>query len=262
MNAGMQEIDMVHICMNCFNFPTLRIVNLEGNPIDDDAGCLLVSLLLQYSKYLETIILKATQIKINTIAQLVTLMDNSETKVKDHILKNISIGYNPLEQEDFCKFLCFIPKCNTLQILDLSGLGLIQSTFKLISKIIRYDKHIEDLDISANIIDRDSLRLILSALARNRKLKKFRLCQVGLDDSLFKMFQVVSNKGIKELYLNHNLITDEGLYIIKDIILGIKLLEVISIDENKIKNLKRLRENKGEIERSIKCELKIGTKHT
>jgi hypothetical protein len=99
-------------------------VNLENNSFGDSAGCLLVTLLSEYSKILETLIFRNTQIQVHTIAALCLLIDGKDTPFPDRPLANLSIGKNSFGQEELCKFFISISENKTLRILDISGLNL------------------------------------------------------------------------------------------------------------------------------------------
>jgi len=254
---------MVHICLNCLFLPTLKVVDLEGDFIGDNAGCLFVTLLAQYARNLETLILKDTGIHMHTIAALYLMLEGKEFPIKDRPLKEISIANNKIDQSELCKLLIAVSECPTLQKLDLSGLNLSEGCAKLVSTIIRYDKKLAELDISHNKMSSESHRIMFTALARNRKLKKLRICDMGVDDESLKVLKLglIYNNGMKEIALDYNKITEAGLSEIKEIIIGNKKIEIISLDGNPIKSLKLLRDDKEEIEKTIKCELRIGTKH-
>eukprot|EP00826_Nyctotherus_ovalis_P045548 TRINITY_DN5053_c0_g1_i14.p2 TRINITY_DN5053_c0_g1~~TRINITY_DN5053_c0_g1_i14.p2 ORF type:complete len:281 (-),score=82.15 TRINITY_DN5053_c0_g1_i14:46-888(-) len=260
-SAGLQEIEVVYLCLNFPHFPTLQVINLENNAIGDNAGCLLVTLLTQYAPQLHTLILKSTQIQVNTVAALYILLDEKQSEAKSDGIREISIAGNPLHQEELCKFLVAASQAPRLRVLDLAELRLTEPCLKLIATIIKHDKRIEDLDISRNPIGKESQRILLSSLARNSNLRRFRLCGISMGDKELKDFVLgfAYNRGVKELYLNDNSITEmEG---IRRLIENSKTVELISIEGNPIKEVKAFRAAKGEIEKLVRCEIWMGTQH-
>ena len=258
-NAGLQEIEITYLCMNFLHIPVIQIINLENNAIGDNAGCLLVTVLTKYATQLHTLILKSTQIQINTIEALYILLDEKQSKAKN--IKEISIAGNSLHQEELCKFLIVVSQAPKLKVLDLSELNLTEPCIKLITTIIKHDKKIEDLDISRNVMNKNSQRILSSSLARNKTIKRFRLCGINMGDKELSDFVVgfAYNYGIKELYLNDNNISElEG---IQAIIEQNRTVELISIEGNPIKGINAFRSIKGEIEKLIRCEIWIGTQH-
>ena len=260
---GLQEIDLIYLCLNHVTFSHIQIVNLENNPIGDNAGCLFVTLLYQYAKTLEILVLKNTQIKTHTIAALYLLIERKDPADGESTFKELSIANNAIQQEELCKLLVAISESSTLQTLDISGLNLNEGCLKLVATVIRYDKRLLELDISNNKLDAESQRELFAALARNRKLATLKMCNAGIDDESLKLLKLGLgyNRGLKGLFLDKNKITDDGLGELKDAIIGSKKMEVISIENNPIENLKWIKDKKEEIEKAIKCELKIGTKH-
>lgn len=257
-NANLQEIEIVYLCLNFSYFSTVQIINLENNHIGDNAGCLLVNILSKYANHLHTLILKSTQIQVNTVEALYSLLDEKQSNKG---IREVSIAGNPLHQEELCKFLVAASQAPKFEVLNLSELNLTEPCIKLIATIIKHDKKIKDLDISRNPIGKESQRILLSSLARNKGIKCFRLCGINMGNKELNDFVLgfAFNHGVKELYLNDNNISDlEG---IRRILENNKTVELISIEGNPIKGVKAFRAIKGEIEKLIRCEIWMGTQH-
>lgn len=123
-HMGLQEVDIVHLCVTSTFLPTLRVVNLENNNIGDLAGCLLVTLLTQYAEFLDTLNLRGTNIHAHTIAALYMLLEGKEIFFKERKLREVAIGNNTFAQEELCKFLVAVSEATTLRVIDISGLAL------------------------------------------------------------------------------------------------------------------------------------------
>ncbi len=123
-HMGLQEVDLVHLCVTSSFLPTFRVVNLENNNIGDRAGCLLVTLLTQYARFLETLNLRGTHIGVHTIAAMYMLMEGREIHFDERQLREVAVGNNSFGQEELCKFLIAVSESTTLRVLDISGIGL------------------------------------------------------------------------------------------------------------------------------------------
>jgi hypothetical protein len=175
----------------------------------------------------------------NSTIQKLDVMYNQITdegceNIRDYLMKNLSlrslsIGHNPKISLVGLKIVSFGLLVNhNLVHLNLQGLNIEEEKCKVINTILTFNRSIEKLDLSYNLINKNCILDLETGLTKNKILKELYLCGNPLSNcGLIELVKFIRlNSSLVYLDLKSTNLDKSSLKILKEVknILNIDLL--------------------------------------
>lgn len=216
-----------------FSFKTLTTLNLTRNNFQDSECAIILQMLETFSNNLEHLNISYNQISLKSVQILSKILIKPDCSITNLNLTGSKIG-----DQNFSELCLGLSKNLHLSKLwladnDLGKIGII-----ILGTVLRYDKKLVLLDLSANKFDDDCLVYVFKGLISNTCLRILYLNSLKLTKKSINILEtsMIINSYLKELYFENNNLNNKSCEIFVKILNKNRSLELISIINNQIDN--------------------------
>lgn len=216
-----------------FSFTNLSTLNLTRNNFQDNECAIILQMLETFSNSLEHLNISYNQISLKSVQILSKILIKSDCAIISLNLTGCKIG-----DQNFSELCLGLSKNLHLSKLwladnDLGKIGII-----ILGTVLRYDKKLVLLDLSANKFNDDCLVYVFKGLISNTCLRILYLNSLKLTKKSINILEtsMIINSYLKELYFENNNLNNKSCEIFVKILNKNRSLELISIINNQIDN--------------------------